>query len=103
MPYAINAAGDGFRAIDSEADLAAGETYSETLPTLTPSNDEIVAEVKAQARAILVATDYTQTNDVANDLKNAADFVTYRAAVRAIFKAPMTDPTWPLAPDPVWS
>lgn len=34
MPYAINSTNTGWRAVDSEADLLQGETYSETQPVL---------------------------------------------------------------------
>ena len=43
MSYAINAKNDGFRAIDAEGDLLPGETFSETLPVLTPT----LADLKA--------------------------------------------------------
>lgn len=67
-----------------------------------PSDLQIKAAVKAQARRLLAQTDYTQAADVAADLQNVGDFTTYRAAVRAIFRDPPLSPDWPPAPDPVW-
>ena len=34
MSYAINATNDGWRAVNSETDLLAGETYSDTQPVI---------------------------------------------------------------------
>jgi len=67
------------------------------------SDDEARAAVKAQARKLLAATDYTQAVDVAADLKNVTDFAEYRAAVRAIFRDPPIEPDWPDVPAPEWA
>jgi len=76
------------------------------LPVLTdpapPTDDELIAKCKQDARALLSATDYTQAADVAASLKNAADFTAYREAVRAIFRKPVPAPKWPEAPQPDW-
>lgn len=68
-----------------------------------PTDEQIKAGVKAQARKLLAVTDYTQAADVAADLKNLADFTAYRAAVRAIFRDPPTAPDWPDVPTPEWA
>lgn len=67
-----------------------------------PTDEELKQIVKEQAKALLAATDYTQIADVAALITNAEEFTSYRAMVRAIFKAPMVDPTWPVLPDPNW-
>lgn len=67
-----------------------------------PTEDELIAKCKRDARALLSATDYTQAADVAASLKNAADFTAYREAVRAIFRDPVAEPKWPDAPQPDW-
>lgn len=67
-----------------------------------PTNEELIAKCKQDARALLSATDYTQAIDVAALLKNAADFTAYREAVRSIFRNPVAEPDWPDAPQPDW-
>lgn len=61
--YAINATNDGFRAINSEADLLENEIFSATLPVLTPSSEQITAkaliEYKADALNALNKADLT--------------------------------------------
>ena len=67
-----------------------------------PTEDELIAKCKRDARELLSATDYTQAIDVAALLKNAADFTSYREAVRSIFRNPVAEPDWPDAPQPDW-
>ncbi|MDK4804957.1 MAG: hypothetical protein OC190_00240 [Novosphingobium aromaticivorans] len=84
--------------------IAIGEDGAPCLaPHDQPTDAEACAAVKAEARKRLAATDYTQTADVAALLKNAEAFCEYRAALRAIFKAPTALPDWPAAPDPAWA
>ncbi len=68
-----------------------------------PTDDEARAATKAQARRLMAATDYTQTADVAADLKNVVAFTEYRAALRAIFRDPPVEPEWPDVPTPDWA
>lgn len=76
------------------------------LPVLTdpapPTNDELIAKCKQDARSLLSSTDYTQAADVASSLKNVADFTSYREQVRAIFRNPVPAPKWPEPPEPNW-
>lgn len=67
------------------------------------------AKNKSDAMALLAATDWTEIPSVSNTanqhyLKNAADFVTYRNAVRAIaVNPPTTAATFPTLPTEQWS
>jgi len=73
-----------------------------TLPSLSVTN-------KAQAMSLLAATDWTEVPSVTNTanqhhLINAADFVAYRIALRAIaVNPPNTVVSWPTLPIEQWS
>lgn len=103
----IDVSGEGYtkamsRAADEAFSVDADGAVAITkIPGLT--DEQIKAAVKAQARRLMAATDYTQAADVAFDLKNASDFTVYRAAVRAIFRNPPVDPAWPDVPTPDWA
>lgn len=70
---------------------------------------QIAAKNKADAMALLAATDWTQNPDVGNasvtpHLVNQADFSAYRAAVRAVAVNPPTTPAnFPTLPAEQWS
>ena len=53
MPYAINPTNDGWRSINSEADLLAGETFSATQPVLPLTKDDLYTYANASATALL--------------------------------------------------
>ena len=55
---------------------------------------------KAQAKALLAATDYTILTDV--PLDNKAEYKTYRATLRDLVLNPVADPVFPDEPVPVW-
>lgn len=67
-----------------------------------PTLEQKLASCKKQAKLKLAATDYSQTNDVAQDLLNVQEFVEYRAKIRAIFFNPSPTPVWPDEPVAVW-
>jgi hypothetical protein len=56
---------------------------------------------KAQAKALLAASDWSVLPDV--QITNKAAFDNYRAILRGYVISPVTDPTWPSMPDPIWS
>jgi predicted metal-dependent HD superfamily phosphohydrolase len=73
--------------------------------TINPSKTaEAKADAcKAQAKQLLVDTDWSQNLDVAAVLTNKAAFDTYRAAVREIYFNPVAEPVWPERPEADWS
>lgn len=66
-------------------------------------------DCKAQAVAILNATDWTSIGDVGNPqmsnpyLVNQAAFITYRSQVRALAVNPVENPVFPTQPTEQWS
>lgn len=58
---------------------------------------------KNQAKRLLEATDWTVLADAAPTLKNQADFIAYRAAVRALAINPVAVPSFPTVPTAQWS
>lgn len=71
-------------------------------PPPGPTPEEIQAQNKQQATALLSQTDWTQVADV--PLLNKQDFVDYRAAVRAVAVNPPTTPAvFPEMPQEIWS
>jgi hypothetical protein len=55
---------------------------------------------KAQAKALLAASDWATLSDV--QITNKSAFDNYRAILRGYVISPVTDPTWPTEPQPVW-
>ena len=55
---------------------------------------------KAQAKALLAASDWSVLSDV--QITNKSAFDNYRAILRGYVISPVTDPTWPTEPQPVW-
>ena len=55
---------------------------------------------KAQAKALLAASDWSVLPDV--QITNKSAFDNYRAILRGYVISPVTDPTWPVEPQPVW-
>lgn len=57
-------------------------------------------DCKQTAKDKLAATDWAVLPDV--QITNKADFENYRAILRGYVISPVTDPTWPTEPTPVW-
>jgi len=56
---------------------------------------------KAQAKALLAASDWATLSDVG--LANSAEYVTYRGILRGLVIQPQASPDFPTEPTPVWS
>ena len=56
---------------------------------------------KAQAKELLAASDWSVLPDV--QISNKADFENYRAILRGYVISPVTNPTWPTEPTPIWN
>ena len=66
------------------------------------------ANIKAQAVALMSATDWVEFPSVRNadntpHLTNADEFDAYRLALRVIAVTPTLDPAWPTKPDEAWA
>jgi len=55
---------------------------------------------KAEAKSKLAASDWSVLPDV--QITNKADFDNYRAILRGYVISPVTNPTWPTEPQPIW-
>jgi hypothetical protein len=93
-------------------DALGAEPTQEQLDQATPiyEGQQIAAQNKINATALLSETDWTTIPDVSDPalsdpyLTNAAEFATYRSAVRKIAVNPPIDPvTFPPQPDEVWA
>ena len=73
-----------------------------------PTPEELIAQCKQQAKAILQDTDWTSIADVADPvlsnpyLMNQAEFIAYRSTIRNYAVNPVTDPVWPTEPTEEW-
>ena len=56
---------------------------------------------KTQAKQLLAASDWSTLPDV--QISNKADFENYRAILRGYVLSPVTNPTFPTEPTPVWA
>ena len=56
---------------------------------------------KATAKDKLAASDWSVLPDV--QISNKADFENYRAILRGYVISPVTNPTWPTEPTPIWN
>jgi hypothetical protein len=78
-------------------------------PIPTPTPEELIAQCKATATAILQSTDWTSISDVGDPTKanpylvNQADFIAYRSTVRGYAVNPVVDPVFPTSPTEQWS
>lgn len=66
---------------------------------------ELIAEqpltsCKEKAKQLIAETDWSALPDVG--LVNQADFIAYRAALRALIINPVANPVWPTEPTPEW-
>ena len=59
-----------------------------------------IDQCKFKAKQKIAATDWAALPDVG--LVNQADFIAYRAALRALIINPVADPVWPTEPTPEW-
>jgi hypothetical protein len=64
---------------------------------------EPIDECKRQAKKLLADTDWVLVSDAAASLANQADFIAYRAAVRALAINPVANPSFPAVPTAQWS
>ena len=69
----------------------------------SPTDQQLKAACAGEAKSRLEKTDYSQLPDVAANLTNATDFVTYRTQVRALLLNPVVNPVWPTEPTAVWA
>jgi hypothetical protein len=90
-PNVVRTSGD-------EAFDADGNQVQYDLATVTTQAQKDAC--KAQAKALLAASDWSILPDV--QITNKAAFDNYRAILRGYVISPVTDPTWPTEPQPVW-
>jgi hypothetical protein len=69
--------------------------------------EELLAQCKAKASALLYETDWTTIPDVADPantpyLTNQAEFIAWRSQVRALAINPVVDPVFPTKPNEIW-
>ena len=57
-------------------------------------------DCKSKAKALLANSDWSVLPDV--QITNKADFDNYRAILRGYVISPVTNPTWPQEPQPIW-
>jgi hypothetical protein len=78
-------------------------------PQPAPTPEQLIAQCKQTASAILNATDWTSISDVADPLKsnpylmNQDAFIAYRSTVRNYAVNPVANPVWPTQPTEQWS
>jgi hypothetical protein len=92
-------------------DLYSGLDWMDQVQTC-PTEEEINAEIvrldgvypldacAQEAKKRVAESDWAVLPDV--NLSNKSDFETYRAALRQLIFNPVSDPVWPVEPDPVW-
>lgn len=83
--------------------IAGGWEYREIPPPEPepqPETPDPLELCKAQAKFLLMETDFAMLADV--NIGNRAAFETYRAAVRSIYLEPVESPTWPDRPEAQW-
>ena len=100
MPYAITSANDGWRIIDTEADLLDGETFSINEPILPTSNDQVASDARAQRNAALQQTDWRIIAAMESGNALSDDWKAYRQALRDVpaQKGFPVKIKWPVAP-----
>lgn len=57
-------------------------------------------DCKSKAKSLLANSDWSVLPDV--QITNKADFDNYRAILRGYVISPVTNPTWPTEPQPIW-
>lgn len=94
----------------------AGNTYSGiqwfSEDKIKPTEEEIIVEIarleslrpleecKAKAKDLIAATDWSVLTDVG--ISNVSEFIAYRSVLRNLIKTPVSNPTFPTEPEPVW-
>ena len=86
------------RTVGDEAFDAEGNQVQYDLAAVTTQAQKDAC--KAQAKALLAASDWSVLPDV--QITNKAAFDNYRAILRGYVISPVTDPTWPVEPQPQW-
>jgi len=86
------------RTVGDEAFDADGNQVQYDLAAVTTQAQKDAC--KAQAKALLAASDWSVLPDV--QITNKAAFDNYRAILRGYVISPVTDPTWPTEPQPAW-
>ena len=86
------------RMIGDEAFDADGNQVQYDLQAVTTQAEK--DECKAQAKAKLAQSDWSVLPDV--QITNKAEFDNYRAILRGYVISPVTNPTWPTEPQPIW-
>ena len=86
------------RTVGNEAFDADGNQVQYDLAAVTAQAQKDAC--KAQAKALLAASDWSMMPDI--QITNKAAFDNYRAILRGYVISPVTDPTWPVEPQPVW-
>lgn len=86
------------RTVGDTAYDADGNEVSYDLQAVTAQAQKDVC--KQTAKALLAASDWSVLPDV--QITNKAAFDNYRAILRGYVISPVTDPTWPTEPQPVW-
>ena len=86
------------RTIGDEAFDADGNEVAYDLAAVTAQAQKDAC--KAQAKSLLAASDWSVLPDV--QITNKSAFDNYRAILRGYVISPVTDPTWPTEPQPVW-
>jgi len=88
---------DGLDWLDSSPKPTQAELDALVIPT---DNTVAKANCKSQAKQLLASSDWSVLPDV--QITNRAAFDNYRAILRGYVISPVTDPTWPTEPQPVW-
>ena len=68
-----------------------------------PTEDLLKSRCKAEAKARLAETDFSELPSVRAAITNGAEFDAYRVAVRALAINPVTNPTFPERVSAVWA
>lgn len=78
------------------------------IATAPPTTEQLIANCKNQAQALLSSTDWTEIPSVTNTsnpqyLLNSDAFIAYRVQIRALAINPVANPTFPTLPTEQWS
>lgn len=92
--------GDSYAGLDWQ-DSSPKPTQAELDALAIPTETTVAkANCKSTAKSLLAASDWSVLPDV--QITNKAAFDNYRAILRGYVISPVTDPTWPTEPQPVW-
>ncbi len=97
--WALN--GDSYDGLDW-LDSSPKPTQEELDALWKSTQDKIAKDIcKQTAKDKLAASDWSVLPDV--QISNKADFENYRAILRGYVISPVTSPTWPTEPTPIWN